>query len=544
MPKRRKKNVKLSRKNLIKVILILTAVVLLIIIIGNLLISKRTSTYAGLNLNKKMDLNKVDLIESLDGIKVPVPKGYTASSVESERYVNGKYTEKKGNKQELTFSTEGEYPWTKREDDGVWQSGGFNINSATSVLSSNEFSLEKGGYLKVNWSVSSQAGYDVLYVTIINNQTGTTERCPSLSGTNFGTAYDKLVYTNFEKELDAGNYTITVTYSKDGSSNSGLDSGYVKNAEIISYDEGGNETITIKENGGFVIYEGFDAVTESNLEDAKKIRNQWVWVPIENVSDMYYTSGTNIYGSYYTFNASGYTRGTRTYEPNTVDISRDGETYYLTTYMNGISRYSFLREMQESFKEMIESTSTYKGFYIARYHTGNLSKNEPVVVKLNEDIASQTWYRMYQRNKRLAVTNENVTTNMIWGTQFDQTLKWLIDTKEKTYVEVRADSTAWGNYRNATFTYTNTSGGISTKSLNSQTRIPTGSTEYTNANNIYDLAGNVWDWTMESYGSYSRYSRGGSYFYSGGVNPAHYRYNNSPYNSNDYIGCRATLYIK
>ncbi|MCI8654772.1 MAG: hypothetical protein HFJ48_02700, partial [Clostridia bacterium] len=68
-------------------------------------------------------------------------------------------------------------------------------------------------------------------------------------------------------------------------------------------------------NGGFVIYEGEEEVTEENLEEAKKTRNQFVWIPIEDSTDMYYISGNNMYGAYYEFSATGYTRKTRTYEP-------------------------------------------------------------------------------------------------------------------------------------------------------------------------------------------------------------------------------------
>ena len=43
------------------------------------------------------------------------------------------------------------------------------------------------------------------------------------------------------------------------------------------------------------------------------------------------------------------------------------------------------------------------------------------------------------------------------------------------------------------------------------TKIPTGSSEYTKANNIYDLAGNVHEGTLESATDCNRWGRGGDY---------------------------------
>ena len=137
---------------------------------------------------------------------------------------------------------------------------------------------------------------------------------------------------------------------------------------------------------------------------------------------------------------------------------------------------------------------------------------------------------------------------MIWGIQWDETLKWLIDTGEKTYAEIASDSTSWGNYRNNSFTYyTDTSKSTATKASNSETRIPSGAYEGANANNVFDLAGNVSDWTAESGGSgtgFARCKRGGKYRSS--------YYNQAYERDNDYsapardstVGLRCSLYIK
>ncbi len=301
-------------------------------------------------------------------------------------------------------------------------------------------------------------------------------------------------------------------------------------------------------NGGFVIYEGTEAVTDSNKWEAQCNRNQYVWIPIADVSDMYWRDQTTgkKYGTRYKFSSSAYTKdATKKYEPQTT--SYDKQSTYLTQYLNGMSREDFLMEMEIDFDKMLNSVATYGGYYIGRYQTGDLSQATPVVKRINTDIKKQTWYTMWKKARKLSGTSAGV--QMIWGIQWDETLKWLIDTGEKTYAEIASDSTSWGNYRNNSFTYyTNTSKSTATKSSGSSKRIPSGSYEGTNANNVFDLAGNVWDWTCESYGSGAsdyRYERGGSYVFDGGSgNYAAYRSYDNPYYSDVYYGLRCALYVK
>ena len=347
----------------------------------------------------------------------------------------------------------------------------------------------------------------------------------------------------------------------------------VPNGFVGSKVPGENEIDT-----GFVIYEGEEEVTDSNAQTAQTSRNQYVWVPVEDISKFYgtdangkswgknynYTTGTNSSSTFdevtgtYAYNWSetnGVMSITRTSGSNSYrepDVLRSYDTpYYLRRY--GVSEDSmldFLLRQQTDFKKMINSVEKYGGFYIGRYETGNLSKEQVVVQKGNTDIGSQTWYAMYEKCKTLSDNNNNIETGMIWGNQWDRTLMWLMEcnakdeTTGKSKEEVISDSSSWGNYYNATFQYTNSSGSTATKNQSSSVRIPTGSTEYTKANNIYDLAGNVWEWTMEAHTSYSRVFRGGIYGNYGTYFPASSRYSNYPTGSNSYDGCRATLYIK
>ena len=338
----------------------------------------------------------------------------------------------------------------------------------------------------------------------------------------------------------------------------------VPNGYVGSSVAGENEIDT-----GYVIYEGEEAVTDSNVADAQKSRNQYVWVPVSDISKFYGTdSNGKKWGKLYEFSSStssSYDEITGTkpnnwsesngvmtinsktsYREPDIVKSYDYDSTLKTEGLGAKTTHELLNQLEKEFNNMVASVEGYGGFYIGRYETGNINQETPVVQKGNTNISSQTWYTMYKRCKNIKGANTNVETGMIWGNQWDRTLMWLIETGNKTKEQIADDSTSWGNYSNATFEYVNSSGSTVTKDKKSSTRIPTGSTEYTNANNIYDLAGNVWDWTMEADGTYSRVLRAGFYGYSGTIYKAGSRSNFVfyPTDSVSSYGCRAALYIK
>ena len=341
----------------------------------------------------------------------------------------------------------------------------------------------------------------------------------------------------------------------------------VPNGYVGSSVAGENEIDT-----GYVIYEGEEAVTDSNVADAQKNRNQYVWVPVPDISKFYGTDANGKkWGKIYTFSSStssGYDEitGTQPYnwsesngvmtissktnyrEPDVVakysSTGYDMDSRLKTLGIGAKTTHEFLNQLEKEFNNMVASVEKYGGFYIGRYETGNINQDTPVIQKGNTNISSQTWYNMYKRCKNIKGANTNVETGMIWGNQWDRTLMWLIETGSKTKEQIADDSTSWGNYYNATFEYVNSSGSTATKNEGSSTRIPTGSAEYTKANNIYDLAGNVRDWTMEASSTCLRVYRGGYYSNDGDSNPADDRGSSYPTYSSYYYGCRSALYIK
>ena len=515
-------------KKINKKIIVITSIVLVAIILVTAviyLVTKKDENVevedTGRIQKQAMNPNNYTIVKSKDGIDVPVPKGYTASSVESESYVNGTFETLYLNKNLTdTFTSEGTYPWTKN-DSGIWTSGNYNIDSSTSEMTSEEFTVsEDGGILQLNWTVSSEfeekSGVweytiDYLYGEIINTTTNNTEKITiKLSGTDYGGVSEtSIIYMNTKVELNQGTYKLKIIYNKNDSVNKGYDKGYVKEVKI--YDRKNNENTDTMQNhkyGGFVIYEGTEEVTDSNQWTAQCERNQWVWIPIEDVSNMYWEDKTDgkIYGTRYnatlsyTYNQSRddyyskvtYTKSESKSKNEPQLGGYDKESTNLTQYLGGISRYEFLMEMEQEFYEMLQSVATYGGFYMGRYEVGDLNQTSPVVKRMNTNINNINWFQGYKKCKKLSGTNTNVKTSMIWETQYDQVLNWLIKTGEKTPIDMRF-SVAWGNYVDAEFTYyADKSKATATKNFGSGTTIASGAYEGAKANNIYDLSGNIY----------------------------------------------------
>ena len=96
------------------------------------------------------------------------------------------------------------------------------------------------------------------------------------------------------------------------------------------------------------------------------------------------------------------------------------------------------------------------------------------------------------------------------------------------------DSRTWGNYSDSTGEAETASGSKQVSGYNDAWK----------ANNLYDTAGNVWDWTMEANYTTYRINRGGDYSYNGSSYPASYRGGTfSPGSIRTNFGSRPTLMI-
>ena len=115
-------------------------------------------------------------------------------------------------------------------------------------------------------------------------------------------------------------------------------------------------------------------------------------------------------------------------------------------------------------------------------------------------------------------TSTSVNSSMIWGSQWDAMLNYILEGTDKDKV-----TAITGNHTG--------------------TRASTGQFGSDIMNNIFDLSSNVREWTAQANSTLYRVARGGNY-YLGIISPASYRDTNYPTNTYDYIGSRLALYVK
>ena len=349
------------------------------------------------------------------------------------------------------------------------------------------------------------------------------------------TAYTEESVSNAEAYLEEALATVTVVKSADAEPISvPVPKGFT--ASSVTEEEGRKAENTVA--GGFVIYQGDEPVTNENVAEEQKTRNQFVWIPVneEDLAEMYNTTTpetaadtalakssfneeatvTKLYSKLRVRvgDANDYTAGVpnsiNAREPDILTSSTYGDAS--TTIDRGINLlkselgYSgsnaeilknFAQDMVDEYLAVFNSIKKYDGFYIGRYElTGTADKP---TVQREQDVltaaitGANTWYGLKDACNKM-VSNDKVQSIMIYGNQWDEVMDWLVDTEAKSNSEVNENSSSWGNYSNNTVE----GAGSPQKS---------GYSDVWSANNIYDLAGNYRDWTQEANDAIARVGR-------------------------------------
>ena len=266
--------------------------------------------------------------------------------------------------------------------------------------------------------------------------------------------------------------------------------------------------------------------------------NEYVWIEVPKTTEVYQTTGLDIID----FTESDYEKietdlhlYTSIYRNNTnrTDTYNTVETTGLTE-----DEYNLLKQ------KMLKSIYQNGGFWIGRYETGISKPRKDNTEVITDKIMSQknlyplTWITCSEAQKLASnVKYGNYTSSLMFGIQWDLTLKYL-EIKGSNQEELVEDSSSWGNYINSEFKlnrgkYTRRLQSIDAlwydytesfehyvletiKQSNSlddgyAIKLTTGAADVNCKNNIYDLAGNVRELTLENSTSTYNVSRGGSY---------------------------------
>ena len=313
--------------------------------------------------------------------------------------------------------------------------------------------------------------------------------------------------------------------------------------------------------GGFAISEE----SPNEIDDGIVITdgtNEFVWIPVPEISEMYtvsdepitlsgasagVTATTNVYSTtgaipggdgarrepdILTSTSSG---DASTDEDEGINLIRD--VLEITGSTNEEILNNFAQSLVDEYSATYTSINTYAGFYIGRYElTGNMDNptvqaHQPV---LNASVAG-SWYGLNKACSNV-VSSDYAQTIMVYGNQWDQVMSFITDpdaAEGKTEAQVNTNSYEWGNYSNSTGAAQENSGSPQDSRTN----------EAWQAKNIYDLAGNYYEWTQEAFSTSLRVNRGGYCNGSGSSIPASVRNGDSPYYSRGNNSSRPALYI-
>ena len=253
---------------------------------------------------------------------------------------------------------------------------------------------------------------------------------------------------------------------------------------------------------GFSYVEG-TVSTGAVIKDEKG--NEFVWVPTDNL-----------------------VFARRTFENPNVNKQEEENTTSGSTNEVEVEEANF-SESSESNAEYIDSVNKYKGFYIGRYESSQDPNDEKKACSISGAVplTEIVYYRMREIAQNTYADSNSVKSDITSSYTWDTLCEWLKNSGYDIY-----DSTSYGNYAN------NIEG---TKS-----KAVTGRNSKWVTNNIYDLAGNVWEISTEEWGEVyeKNHSGRGGGFHNDGVNyPISCRV--AEYDgAYTYIGFRMVLYLK
>ena len=238
--------------------------------------------------------------------------------------------------------------------------------------------------------------------------------------------------------------------------------------------------------------------------------------------------------------------------------------YKDTWYSEEQHGFASAEEYNNHKNAMLKSVYENGGFYIGRYEAGTETLRNTADDPLTLVVVKEGAYPYnYITNKQAQEKSEELatggrTSSLMFGIQWDLVLKYIETKSEKTQADLKDNSITWGNYGNATFDitrgkYSEDNGDSFTDVSEKYTKakyefimLTTGATERKSVLNIYDLAGNLNEWTLEQYTIRSNIHpctyRGGYYFNDSSNEPASGRKFNTTSVRDKMYGFRPALW--
>ena len=141
------------------------------------------------------------------------------------------------------------------------------------------------------------------------------------------------------------------------------------------------------------------------------------------------------------------------------------------------------------------------------------------------------------------IADSTLTSNSTTiGNYMDSTFQLSQAGKYAVYSNYSLSST-WNPSTTATTNFVDSSRNkIAQSSIGNGILVTTGTSEKNKVMNIYDIAGNVWEWTLEKTSYSPCAGRGGVYCFTGSTDPAARRFDTSTADSDGITGFRVSLF--
>ena len=334
-------------------------------------------------------------------------------------------------------------------------------------------------------------------------------------------------------------------------------------------------------DGGLVIYDIPEGrtVNWTNPDSVKTQYNQFVWIPVEVNKT---TEPKDTETSIASFKRSVWQDNARVANNAQSSTSFPSSSYLWSNYTEPYSKDSRDYDgtgtgktgISAQITELTQSIYKYGGFYIGRYEAGSeterTNSSGVTTLGIKQDMYPYIYVKWGDSMSNIGTTGAVYLSNSLYtektgygvksmlctGAAWDSMLDFVKDSKHSV-----TDSTIWGNYNNSeTFEITrgfyavlNTSsytlGSFNnvesnySKMKGKSILLTTGATERNSSKNIYDVAGNCYEWTTEARSTSSRVFRGGSCDRNGSGDPASNRSYGIPTISVSYNSFRPLLYV-